>query len=201
MVLVAQTPHPRHDQLRKIEEVLIQSINPNSQTPRARKCEDDNDGRDKHHSRHKNPRCNDIPYRQTLPHRRYSHADVIVCPHATMLSYPHSDRLLITTHICGWNMNSVYIDTRSNTNVILKEMLEKLKVSLSQIRHSFGPMFSITQDILPILGVVKLSLMRIGDTIHKIQGCYSIIAEFLVLDLPSFFNAIIRLPSQVEFNK
>lgn len=52
--------------------------------------------------------------------------------------------------------------------------------------------FDIGRDVVPTLGVIALPLMLIGDTVYKTLDCHSIMAEFVMLDLPSAFNAIVE---------
>lgn len=79
----------------------------------------------------------------------------------TKVKYLHSDPLLITAHICGWYTNQAYRDIGSNTNVIFRKLLDKLEVSLSQVKHSLGPTFGVERDAIPTLGVITLPLMII----------------------------------------
>lgn len=67
-------------------------------------------------------------------------------------------------------------------NVIFRELLDKLKVPLFQVKHSSGPPFGIGRDAI----LLRKSL--------------PIMAEFLQLDLPFSFNVIIDWPSQLVFN-
>lgn len=83
---------------------------------------------------------------------------------------------------------------------MFKELLDKLKFPISQVKHSFDPTCGIEPNAIPTLTVVTLPLMLIGTTAHKTLECHSIMVEFLVLNLPSSFNTIIGKPSQVECN-
>lgn len=131
-------------------------------------------------------------YAWEILHLANEEKNIIYCPNGTMVKYPHYDPLLISVRICGWDTNRVYIGIDSNTNLIFKKLLDKLKVPFTQVKHSFGPSFNFRRDAIPTLGVMTLTLILIGTTIHKTLDCHSIMEKFLVLDLPSSINAIIR---------
>lgn len=127
-------------------------------------------------------------YVREILHLNHEEKNVIHHPDGTKVKYPHSNPLLITARICGWDTNPVYIDIGSNTNMIFKKLLNKLKVSLSQVRHNSGSTFDARRDTIPTLGVATLPLMLIRTTAHKTLDCLSVMAKFLVLDLSSSFK-------------
>lgn len=139
----------------KLKDYLLKMIaGQQSENPRARKQEDEAKDRDinrwrRDESLHKLPlphllahdtiymlvkikgltsrKC----YTQEILYLDHEEKNIIHCSDGMKVKYPHSDPLLITVRICDWDINQIYIDTGSNTNMIFKELLEKLRVSLS----------------------------------------------------------------------
>lgn len=199
----------------KLKEYLLTPIMSQwSETLRACKGDDEADNGDKNHRyQDDNPRRQHLPpppthgtihmlikTKDSTSRKRYAweflHFDhekenIIHRFNGTRVKYPYYDTLIITTRIYGWYTNWVYINTGSNINMVFKKLLEKVKVSLSQITHNFGPTFGVGWDAILTLGVDTLPLMLIGTTVLKTLDFHSIMTEFLVWDLSSFFSSII----------
>lgn len=110
-------------------------------------------------------------------------------PTQTHSSSPHAFVVRIQT---------VYIDTGSNTNVIFKELLDKLKVPLSQVKHSSAPTSGVGRD------VIYDRRHHFSTHAHRYDSLKDLRLLFhhsrIPRNLPSAFNMIIRRSSQFEFS-
>ncbi|KAF8112095.1 hypothetical protein N665_0067s0016 [Sinapis alba] len=96
-----------------------------------------------------------------------------------------NDLFVVELTIQNINVARILVDTRSSADIIFKRTLERMEIDLSRI----------TEDPSPLLGISGEATMTL-ETINLMVGDESItrIVEFLVVDRPSSYNAIVGTP-------
>lgn len=82
-------------------------------------------------------------YQWEILHLEHGEENVIHRLDGFMVKYPLADPLLMIAYISNWDTSHVYIDTESNTNVIFQDLFDKMKISLSTVKHSSKPTYCV----------------------------------------------------------
>ncbi|KAL0742022.1 hypothetical protein Bca4012_083535 [Brassica carinata] len=100
------------------------------------------------------------------------------------MAKPHNNLLLIELKIQDIDVARVLVDTGCSANIIYKSTLEKMGVDLSILTDDPSPVFGLSGEIMT-LGLTNL-LVRAGSVAKNM--------EFLVIDGPTSYNAIVGTP-------
>ncbi|KAL0876879.1 hypothetical protein Bca101_026584 [Brassica carinata] len=98
---------------------------------------------------------------------------------------PHNDFLVIELTIQDIDVARVLVDTGCSANIIYKNTLERMEVDLCAVTEEPSPIFGLSGDATMTLGSISL-LVKAGSVAK--------ITEFLVVDRPTSYNAIIGTP-------
>ncbi|KAL0696439.1 hypothetical protein Bca4012_063619 [Brassica carinata] len=98
---------------------------------------------------------------------------------------PHNDLLVIELTIQDIDVARVLVDTGCSANIIYKSTLERMEVDLCAIAEQPSTIFGLSGDATMTLG--SISLLVKAESVAKIT-------EFLVVDRPTSYNAIIGTP-------
>ena len=98
---------------------------------------------------------------------------------------PHDELLVIRLTIQDIDVARILVDTGCSTNIIYKNTLERMGIDLNAITDDPNPIIGLSGNITMTLGSVDLSV-RAGSVTKT--------AEFLVVDGPAAYNAIVGTP-------
>ncbi|XP_018435978.2 uncharacterized protein LOC108808306 [Raphanus sativus] len=98
---------------------------------------------------------------------------------------PRDDLLVIELTIHDIDVVRVLIDTGSSVNIIFKETLAKMQVDLSKITEDSSPLVGLSGE--PTIASGSISFAVRAGTVEKLT-------EFLVVNLPASYNAIMGTP-------
>ncbi|XP_058219448.1 uncharacterized protein LOC131330008 [Rhododendron vialii] len=95
---------------------------------------------------------------------------------------PHNDALVVTLHIGTFNVWRVLVDQGSSAEVMYYSLFKDLKLSENDLRPSVVPLIGFNRAPVWPIGMITL-LVRVGSVTHDM--------EFVVVDVPSPYNAIV----------
>ncbi|KAF8108224.1 hypothetical protein N665_0113s0014 [Sinapis alba] len=98
---------------------------------------------------------------------------------------PRNDLLVIELMIQNIDVAQILVDIKSSADIIFKRTLERMEIDLSRIVEDPSPLLRISGEAIMTLGTIKLMVKARSITR---------IVEFLVVDRPSSYNAIIGTP-------
>lgn len=106
------------------------------------------------------------------------------------LQQPHEDPFLITARVGQYNMSRILVDGGSAVNVLFHAAYKQLECHNAKLIKDHEPLLSFSGDITQPLG---------SDTISLVLGthpkCAQLDTEFIVVDCPSSYNAILGRPA------
>ncbi|KAK4853449.1 hypothetical protein QYF36_009436 [Acer negundo] len=102
---------------------------------------------------------------------------------------PHDDPMVITLQIANCKVLRVQIDTRSNMDILFKRVHNKLKLRNPCYSSCTTPLYGFTRDSLMPVGSHRLLAI-----IEEAPLQQNIMTEFVVVDTPSAYNAILGRP-------
>ena len=98
---------------------------------------------------------------------------------------PHNDLLIIELTIQDIDVAKVLVDTRCSANIIYKSTLESMEIDLCAVTEGPSMIFGLSGDATMTLGSIDL-VVKAGSVIK--------VTEFLVIDRPTSYNAIVGTP-------
>ncbi|XP_048622675.1 uncharacterized protein LOC111210468 [Brassica napus] len=98
---------------------------------------------------------------------------------------PHNDLLVIELTIQDIDVAKVLVETGCSANIIYKSTLERMEIDLCAVTEGPSPIFGLSGDATMTLGSIDL-VIKSGSVIK--------VTEFLVIDRPTSYNAIIGTP-------
>ena len=103
--------------------------------------------------------------------------------------HPHNDPLVITTTIGNMNVHWTLVDNASSVDILYLGAYEQMGLWQHQLTPTLTLLYRFTGDNLTLIGYIKLA-MKMG-TYPQIS---TVMANFLVVDYPSLFHAVLRRP-------
>jgi hypothetical protein len=100
---------------------------------------------------------------------------------------PHDDALIITLNINDFTTRRVMINNGSSANILYLPAYQQMKLDKEKLRPMGAPLVGFTGDNVCPVGIVTLPI-----TIGTYPKQVSKTVEFLVVDCPSAYNAIIE---------
>ena len=101
--------------------------------------------------------------------------------------YPHNDPLVITTTIGNMNVHQTLVDNGSSIDILYLGAYEQMELRLYQLTPTPTPLYKFTGDNLTPKGSIKLAM-----TVGTYPRVSTVMENFLVVDYPSAFNAVLR---------
>ena len=88
------------------------------------------------------------------------------------------------------NVHKILVDDGSLVHILYYQAFQRIGLKDSDLRPSPNPMYRFTRDSVVPVGVITL-LLTMGE--YPRESC--MMADFLVIDQPSAFNAVLGRPS------
>jgi hypothetical protein len=103
---------------------------------------------------------------------------------------PYDDALVITMNIAGFTTRRVMVDNGSSADILYLPTYQQMKLDKDRLRPMDAPLVGFTDDKVYPVGIVTLPI-TIGTYVKIISKTN----DFLVVNCPSTYNAIIGRPT------
>jgi hypothetical protein len=104
--------------------------------------------------------------------------------------YPHDDALVVTMMIGNYNIHRILVDNGSSADILFLPAFEKMKIEQKRVAPAPTPLVGFTgEKVLPV-GTISLPLTAGSAPREK-----TVMTDFLVVDRPSAYNAIVGRPT------
>ncbi|XP_048493253.1 uncharacterized protein LOC104883311 [Beta vulgaris subsp. vulgaris] len=103
--------------------------------------------------------------------------------------YPHDDPLVVTLKISNCLVHRILVDGGSSANILYLSTFEKLMIGREYLKSVRYPVIGFTGASVVLEGLISLPV-RIGEN----DTARDLMAEFLVVDVPGAYNAIMGRP-------
>ena len=102
------------------------------------------------------------------------------------IQHPHDDPLVISAVIANYNIHRILIDNGSSADVIFLATFDKLGIEKAKLSPVRSPLSGFAGDRILPLGAIQLPLTLGTDPVQATH-----MVDFLVVDCPSTYNAIL----------
>uniref|UniRef100_A0A2N9IDH1 RNase H type-1 domain-containing protein n=1 Tax=Fagus sylvatica TaxID=28930 RepID=A0A2N9IDH1_FAGSY len=103
---------------------------------------------------------------------------------------PHDDGLVITINIAGFTTRRVMVDNGSSADILYLPAYQQMRLDKDKLRPMDAPLVGFTGDKICPVGIVTLPI-----TVGTHPKTVSKTVDFLVVNCPSAYNAIIGRPT------
>uniref|UniRef100_A0A2N9IUA0 Uncharacterized protein n=1 Tax=Fagus sylvatica TaxID=28930 RepID=A0A2N9IUA0_FAGSY len=103
---------------------------------------------------------------------------------------PHDDALVITVNIAGFTTRRVMVDNGSSADILYLPAYQQMRLDKDKLRPMDAPFVGFTGDKVCPVGIVTLPI-----TVGTHPKTVSKTVDFLVVNCPSVYNAIIGRPT------
>uniref|UniRef100_A0A2N9IZ99 Uncharacterized protein n=1 Tax=Fagus sylvatica TaxID=28930 RepID=A0A2N9IZ99_FAGSY len=103
---------------------------------------------------------------------------------------PHDDALVITINIAGFTTRRVMVDNGSSADILYLPAYQQMRLDKDKLRPMDAPLVGFTGDKICPVGIVTLPIM-VGTHPKTVSKT----VDFLVVNCPSAYNAIIGRPT------
>uniref|UniRef100_A0A2N9HHU0 Uncharacterized protein n=1 Tax=Fagus sylvatica TaxID=28930 RepID=A0A2N9HHU0_FAGSY len=103
---------------------------------------------------------------------------------------PHDDALVITINIAGFTTRRVMVDNGSSADILYLPAYQQMRLDKDKLRPMDAPLVGFTGDKVCPVGIVTLPI-----TVGTHPKTVSKTVDFLVVNCPSAYNAIIGRPT------
>uniref|UniRef100_A0A2N9HAC0 Uncharacterized protein n=1 Tax=Fagus sylvatica TaxID=28930 RepID=A0A2N9HAC0_FAGSY len=103
---------------------------------------------------------------------------------------PHDDALVITINIAGFTTRRVMVDNGSSADILYLPAYQQMRLDKDKLRPMDAPLVGFTGDKICPVGIVTLPI-----TVGTHPKTVSKTVDFLVVNCPSAYNAIIGRPT------
>uniref|UniRef100_A0A2N9FUJ3 Integrase catalytic domain-containing protein n=1 Tax=Fagus sylvatica TaxID=28930 RepID=A0A2N9FUJ3_FAGSY len=103
---------------------------------------------------------------------------------------PHDDALVITINIAGFTTRRVMVDNGSSADILYLPAYQQMQLDKDKLRPMDAPLVGFTGDKICPVGIVTLPIM-VGTHPKTVSKT----VDFLVVNCPSAYNAIIGRPT------
>ncbi|XP_060965431.1 uncharacterized protein LOC133034373 [Cannabis sativa] len=107
--------------------------------------------------------------------------------------FPHNDPLVVEVQIANNTVARTMIDNGASVNILFKTPYEKMGLQLKDLIPCLQPVYSFFGQSVAPLGKIRLPL-----TVGQAPKCITVMAQFLVLDIPLAFNVMLGRPTLYE---
>ena len=129
--------------------------------------------------------------KQSIKHFKGENNDITFSDNdAHLIHHPHCDALVITVMVANNNMHRILVDNGSSVDILYYQVFQKMGLKVSDLKPSPNPVYGFTGGSVTPMVIISLP-MTMGD--YPRQSC--VMANFLVINQPSAFNAVLDIPS------
>ena len=112
---------------------------------------------------------------------------------ACHVSHSHCDPLVIMAMVANNHVHRILVDNGSSVDILYYQSFQRMGLKVSDLKPSPNLIYDFTGDFVTPMGVISLP-MTLGEYLR--QSCVMI--DFLVIDQPLAFNAVLGRPSLKE---
>ncbi|PON55571.1 Aspartic peptidase domain containing protein, partial [Parasponia andersonii] len=112
---------------------------------------------------------------------------------AREVHYPHNNALVVKINCGSTQLWRGLVDNGSAVDILYFDAFKKMGLNESDLKPAAAPLYGFTRDSLMPMGMIEL-MVSVG-TFPRVS---SIMTQFLVVDCPSTFNAILGRPTLRE---
>ena len=109
---------------------------------------------------------------------------------AHLVHHLHCDALVIKGMMANNNVYRILVDNGSSVDILYYQAFQRMGLRNNDLRPSPNPIYSFTRDSVVLVGVITLPL-TVAEYVK--ESC--VMTDFLVIDQPSTFNAVLGRPS------
>ena len=106
----------------------------------------------------------------------------------------HDDALVISARIANTRVKRIMVDTGSSANVLYFDAFQKLGLTIKDLTPSQSTLIGFTGD-----SVLSLGTTTIPVTLGEVPQVKMVMVTFMVVELPSAYNAILGRPTLKKF--
>ena len=118
---------------------------------------------------------NDITFRESNAH---------------LIHHPYCDALVIMVMMTNNNVHKILVDNGSSVDILYYQAFQKMGLKNNDLMSSPNPIYSFTGDSVTPMGFITLPMI-VAE--YPREPC--VMVDFLVIDRPSAFNAVLSRPS------
>ncbi|KAK3008569.1 hypothetical protein RJ639_014069 [Escallonia herrerae] len=104
---------------------------------------------------------------------------------------PHDDPLVITVRAGNFDVKRVLIDNRSSAEILFFDAFKKMNIPTDRLRKMDTPLYGFSNHPVAAEGIIALPV-----TIGTPPAQANFILDFVVVKVPSAYNAILGRPAQ-----
>ncbi|KAL9247578.1 hypothetical protein vseg_020996 [Gypsophila vaccaria] len=103
------------------------------------------------------------------------------------LVYPHNHPLIISLDVSNHLVYRCLVDTEAYTNIHYKEPFDKMGLDIRHFKPTMNSLYKFSGA-----GTMPLGTITLPFTIDEGETTKNVYAEFIVMDAPSAYHALIR---------
>jgi hypothetical protein len=109
---------------------------------------------------------------------------------ANGVSMPHDDALVVTMTVANHTIHRILVDNGNSAEIIYWSVVQQMGIPRDRIKPFGSPLVGFTREQVQTMGVISLPI-----TCGASPRDSMVIVDFLVIDRPSAYNAIIGRPA------
>jgi hypothetical protein len=117
----------------------------------------------------------------------FHHPITISAGDICLTSFPHTDVMVITTHINWWDVSRIIVDNGSQEEILFLSTFERMDYDKSQLKEPVNPLYGFDGARIKPMGVITLPV-----SIDTPKKPHTLDIVFDVVHTPYPFNAIFR---------
>jgi hypothetical protein len=102
-----------------------------------------------------------------------------------LVSYPHTEPMVITAHINKWNVTRVLVDNRSQAEILFLSTFEQMGLNKKQMKETLKPLYGFGGRKIKPLGFISLLV-----SFSSLANARTEYITFNVVDMSYLYNVI-----------